>query len=177
MSLSRRFDPLPRIIANLQRQVDELNRRASRIGHNHLGGFRRFRDTSPQSIPDTTPTNLEFNGFAFNEITDFLSWDATNDEFDVARACTATIYGGVQFAADATGERQIQLTVNGVTIASQRLSAAGAGTTMLNAASGPVQLALNDTVSVAVFQNSGAALDAQAADRTFGAIQIHVDRS
>lgn len=177
MSLSRRLDPLPRIIANLQRRVDELDRRASRIGHNHLGGFRRFRDNTAQSIPDTTPTNLEFNGFVFNEITDFLSWDDTNDEFDVARDCTASIAGGVLFAANSTGAREIRLRVNTATVARQRFEAAALGPSVVNAASGPVQLVSGDTVSVQAVQTSGAALDAQAAAHTFGAIQIHVDRS
>lgn len=140
------------------------------------GGFRRFRDTSAQPIADATPENLELNAFDFNETADFLSWDNTNNEFDVARACTATIAGGVLFAANSTGQREIRLVVNSIIVARQRFDAAASGPSVVNAASGPIQLALNDTVSVQVVQNSGASLDAQNSAHTFGAIQVHVDR-
>lgn len=140
------------------------------------GGFRRERTTSAQSIPDATTTNLDFNGFEFNEVADFLSWDGTNDEFDVARDCTATIAGGVSFAANATGQRDLLLHVNATVVARQRMDAAATGVTILNAASGPVQLVTGDTVSVRVHQDSGAALDANAVAHTFGAIQVMTDR-
>lgn len=140
------------------------------------GGFRRERTTSAQSIPDATITNLEFNGFAFNEVTDFLSWDGTNNEFDVTRDCTATIAGGVLFAANGTGQRDLLINVNNTTVARQRMDAAATGSTALNAASGPVRLSLGNTVSVQVVQNSGASLDAQNSAHTFGAIQVMTDR-
>jgi N-acetylneuraminic acid mutarotase len=124
------------------------NKPAVRVYHN-----------TTQSIPHNTNTTLAFNSERFD--TDAMHDTATNNSRLTAK--TAGVYiitGTVELDANATGVRTVVISHNGVTpIAIQTVPGIGSNTAQISI-SAIYNFAVNDFVTLQVYQTSGVALNA-----------------
>lgn len=127
--------------------------------------YTRFQRATNQSLTDATGATITFpvasTGTAQGN--DWLT--EASGVVTIKRAGVYRLTGTVEFAANATGYRQVGVLVNGATY--------GIGTTLLAApatratrvpATADVSLAAGDTVGLTATQNSGGALNVSAAD-------------
>ena len=113
--------------------------------------------TAEQSIPNTTPTAIEFDDEDFD----------SHGLFDLANgsrlvAPIAGIYeitGGIDWAINATGERTTAISINGTAVAARVRDEASAGRHAQNVAT-LVHLAAGDFVQLEGTQTSGGNLEA-----------------
>lgn len=122
--------------------------------------FRLYRGSSAQSLPNNTLTEIEFNAEEADP------WDGHSNSSDPSRwTCPAALagvwrlYGQVEFAADATGARRLELHKNGVVAVLKPCAAASSGVTIASIR-GTVVLESTDYVELKALQASGGALDA-----------------
>ena len=122
----------------------------------------RVYNSANISIPNSALTALTFNSERFD--TDTMHSTAAN----TGRITFTTAGGydvgcGVSFAANATGQRDVGIRLNGVTlIAYDARPAAPATVGTIFAFSTFYEFAAGDYIEVVVFQNSGAALNVTA---------------
>ena len=139
---------------------------AARRDHTHgFGGLagwnvccRVYHDAS-QTISDDTLTALAFNQETFD--TSSMHDTSTNNSRLVATpAGVYFVWGDVRFAANASGERQILIRVNGSTLVSNYADAANdiSGKAHIQTTSTLVKLAEDDYVELCVQQTSGGSL-------------------
>ena len=139
---------------------------SARRDHTHgfggLAGWNvccRVYNDNNQSISDDTLTALAFNQETFD--TSSMHDTSTNNSRLVAT--TAGVYfvwGDVRFAANATGERQILIRVDGSTLVSNYADAANdiSGKSHIQTTSCLVKLAADEYVELCVQQTSGGSL-------------------
>lgn len=111
------------------------------------------------SVANNTLVELTFNAERWD--TDAIHSTVTNTgRLTCVTAGFYYINGGVLFAANATGQRSVQIRLNGTTNigGDPRVGAAAAGGTRL-AANTVYRLSVGDYVELVVFQNSGGALN------------------
>lgn len=128
-------------------------------------GNHAFRSGSAQAVPNTTATELIFNGSVY--AVGGSSWTSRS---------TTTVEGiyfvacGVQWAGSATGVRQLSVQ-NNVTGAMATVQEAGRAAGNVQAVSQIMSLAIGDSVSCLASQTSGGPLDAQQSNATMGNFQ------
>jgi hypothetical protein len=114
------------------------------------------------ALTSGSSTALSFDSEEFKSATGFHS-NVTNPSRITLPTSTAGFYhatANVEFAANATGSRTVSIRKNGTTtVATERVSAAAAGTTCLSV-SRSLQLADTDYLEVMVLQDSGGSLNA-----------------
>lgn len=113
------------------------------------------RSAAPQTIPDATPTKIEFNAEYFDIQNEFDS--TTNYRFTAKKAGRYLLTSIISLAALVDGQRLIiYLNKNGVGVGSLSTTtgaAADGGTT----ATTVVEMAANDYLEVFCYQNAGVA--------------------
>jgi len=120
-----------------------------------------YRATSAQSTTSSTVTPISFNGESADP------WGMHDNSVNPTRlTCPADLAGvwrftgQVQFASNATGIRELQLTLNGVLgIFAIRYYGAATGSVSIWSIVGMTQLAAGDYVELSVRQTSGGALN------------------
>lgn len=132
------------------------------IGHIAPRGVPALRVTGPaQAVASGTLQALSFNAEVGTDPWGMWAASPNNTRITVPYAGWWSFTANVSFVANATGVRGCMLRLNNSsTLGMSRFAAAGAGTSNASVASGPVSLAANDYVEVAVDQTSGAPLDA-----------------
>jgi len=119
----------------------------------------RVYGSANQSIADSSTVALAFNSERYD--TDSMHDTATNNtRLTCNTTGTYSITGSVQFAANATGRRLIQVRINGATV----IATAGFNTVSGSFNTDIVvttdyQLSATDYVELVAFQNSGGALN------------------
>jgi len=123
-----------------------------------LLGARVYHNAN-QSISNTTVTALAFNSERWD--TDTIHDTATNNSrLTCKTAGKYLIVGQVRFASNATGVRQVDIRLAGsTTIGSGAMNAAGGGNVTIMTVATVADLAVNDWVDLAVYQDSGGALN------------------
>lgn len=122
---------------------------------------RVYHDAA-QSIPNATWTSLAFNSERFD--TDVIHDTVTNNSrLTCKTAGKYLIIGLAFFASNGTGARHCKLTHNAATIIAYTTSNANAATGVIVAFSCIWDMAVNDYVEFAVYQDSGGALDVSSA--------------
>ncbi len=117
-------------------------------------------DASVQSVASgTTLVNLAFDQENY-DVGGYHDTVTNNDRLTVPTDHGGIFIasGSVEFAANATGQREVAITVNGTAVASQRVDAAGSGVTRLSVV-WQGALVATDIVRLAVAQDSGGNLD------------------
>lgn len=130
------------------------------------------RLSADQSIADDTATEIAFDvGETFQ-----AGGIAVPGRLAIpsgARRCE--IEATVIFAANATGVRQVELYKNGALLTnyapSVRVNASADGSTSLTISSAPIDMVPSDRITIAVYQNSGGALDVLSAG-TWASLKI-----
>lgn len=132
------------------------------IGHIAPRGVPALRVTGPaQAVANATLQALSFNAEVGTDPWGMWAASPNNTRITVPYAGWWAFTTNVAFVANATGVRGCMLRLNGSsTIGMARYDASATGTANLSVFSGPVSLAANDYVEVAVDQTSGAPLDA-----------------
>ncbi len=136
----------------------------------HLGGTTghigaHVYHSADQSIANTTTTYLAFNSERFDTDPNGAIHDpATNNSRLTCRtAGKYLVWASVTWAAAATGQRNIQLQVNRTTTYAVIAEiSAGAGTGNAQTIAAVIELAANDYVELAVYQDSGGAVNVSA---------------
>jgi len=127
----------------------------------------RLARTSNQTISNSLDTNINWQSEAFDD----GGWaDLVTDDtiFTVPAGVTrVALSAGATFASNATGIRSLFIMKGGVQVARVRLDAASQGPTVLEASTGVIDVAEDDTFKVRVFQSSGGNLDVEFAFNTF----------
>ena len=115
-----------------------------------------------QSIPNNTLTAMTFDTTTQDYNEDAHNPAVNNSRITPAQYGTVTISANVQFAANATGYRGLQIWKNGTTkVASVREAAPAAGVAVLSLTTVSTCEAAGDYFEVKVFQDSGGALDVE----------------
>ena len=137
------------------------------------GGARR-QIVAVQTISNASSTEIDFDSSIFDEVSAFLSWNATNDEYDVDRSCLVSVHVGIAWEANATGARTVQIRINGTVRAASVSNANDNGSlsTVQNLSLGPYPVSVSDTISVTVEQDSGGDLDVVNSTDTFIAATV-----
>lgn len=138
--------------------LDEANELVAAMANNSA----RVYNNANISIPDATFTALTFNSERY-DTGGLHSTSVNSGRLTCVTAGKYLITASVEFAANATGYRQIALAVNAVTLIGGQLvpTSSGSVVTQLTVTS-LYHLAVNDYVVVLVGQNSGGALDVNA---------------
>lgn len=123
----------------------------------------RVTHSVAQSIPDTTLTILAFDTERFD--TDNIHDTVTNnDRLTCQTAGTYIILGGIRFASNATGYRQVRVYKNTTIISYTLLTTVSGNPTAVPVAT-LTDMAVGDFVQIRVTQSSGGALDVEAANQ------------
>lgn len=123
----------------------------------------RAYQSSNQSVPDSTFTQLEYGNTSFDE---FGGWDLPNDQFVVQRSGMYLVINSVRMSLP-DGSRVIaRIDVNGNEIARADSHAAKASSTVAGRVSDVVRLSAGDTITGFVYQDSGGSQSTNA-DETF----------
>ncbi|WP_176074332.1 hypothetical protein [Brucella intermedia] len=148
---------------------NELNEDAVVHGHRSLRLFR----TNPQSIPN-------YSGSAV-----LISWDTKEHStigFTSGTNIVIPAYSGIRrvivtvgviWDANATGQRNIEIRVNGVAKAMEiKPAMTGGANTTHCLTSGPITVAETDVITVAVIQTSGGALNVQGSQNSWVSLEV-----
>jgi len=120
--------------------------------------FVRARRGTPQSIPDSTSTAIQFDG-TDSDTHGFFSQQQP-DRLTVQESGTYIANAYASFAANATGYRLFDIRLNGtVAIAGVHLNNVGAASGVSASVSAVRTFAKGDYVSLYAFQNSGGNLN------------------
>lgn len=114
-----------------------------------------YKQASAQSLPDNVDTKITGLTTVLNAST---QWNAANNRFVITKAGTYNIRGRVSFASNSAGSRQAFIRKNGTTMATGSCAASGAGTVTAEMHTTLV-LAVNDTIELWGWHNTGAALN------------------
>jgi hypothetical protein len=122
-------------------------------------GARVYHNAN-QSINDSAVTTLAFNSERYD--TDTIHDNVTNNSrLTCKTAGKYLICFTISFAVNATGDRSINVMLNGATnLGSNRCKPTAATSTIIMGAA-VYSLAVNDYVEIAVWQNSGGALNVE----------------
>lgn len=153
----------------LRRRVDELERRDVPI----VGIGARVYNSGAISCASGALTLLTFDSERYD--TDQLHSTSSNTgRLTAQRPGVYLVTGNVEFAASATGYRQLVIRLNGATQIGNVLVGAAAGgiVTQLQVVT-LYQLAAGDYVELGASQNSGGALNAQATGNASPEFAIH----
>lgn len=120
----------------------------------------RVYNSANISISNNTVTALTFNSERFDN-GDLHSTSSNTDRLTAPVTGLYAFGATVQFASNATGRRQVTLTVNGTEVAADERVPVNGAVTIISVSSA-WQLTAGDIVRVAVFQTSGGALNVQA---------------
>jgi hypothetical protein len=128
-----------------------------------------------QSIANNAETTLGFNAEQFD--TDVIHDTATNnDRLTCKTAGKYLVYFTLEFAANATGQRYAYIRKNGTSAMAYDINvSAGATLPTTLGHSRVLDLAVNDYVTIVVYQNSGAALNVSSAGNyspIFGMVRV-----
>jgi hypothetical protein len=140
--------------------ADEANELVAAMANNSV---RVYNDANI-SIPDNTLTVLTFNTERFD--TGALhSTSANTSRLTCVTAGKYLITGNVQWAFNATGDRMLEVLLNGATSIAKQQVEPVSGTNLLTVqvVTTVYHLAAADYVELRVYQNSGGALNAQVA--------------
>ena len=131
----------------------------------HLVIATMHTNDAVQSIANSTETNLAFNQERWD--TDAIHDPSTNNSrLTCKTAGKYLITGNARFAGHVTGERDLIIVLNGTTpIGETRVASLGANPTYVQVTA-IYDLAVNDYVELAVWQNSEGALDIQVTGNT-----------
>lgn len=158
-------------IGRLRREVDDLRSTAlARVGvATATCRGAKVVDGVGDVVPTSTYTAITFSAESID----------TDGFFDLGTPTQLTIpadldgryliVGSVAFAANASGQREVQVAVNAASLALQRTNAAAAGTTILEAV-GFATLTAGAFVELYAWQNSGGDLATSANSAT-----VHLD--
>lgn len=111
-----------------------------------------------QSIPNNVATTIVFLSEE-EDTTDYYAVGASSIVIPTGLAGFYVIAAQGVFVANATGTREVSILRNGVVIAGSASDNAGAGSSWIGGASVGFALVVGDTITVTMFQDSGAALD------------------
>ena len=133
---------------------DEPNDLVSKSHLEPATPFGSMRNSGPQSIPSTTATQVTSLNIS-DGLEGGMAW--SNNRFTVPKAGVYNVTARVSWQQNATGLRIFYIRKNGNTIGSVNSSAMSTAFTM----TGSLNLSMNagDTVELAVWQSSGAALN------------------
>jgi hypothetical protein len=125
------------------------------------GGYTqgaRCTNSVAETTTNGTGLNLTFNTEQWD--TDTIHDLVTNpDRFTCHTAGIYMLTFGAEFAANATGVRQIQIMKNGTAVATQNMQNIGAGAAAIMTVSAILSLAVNDYLQFRAYQNSGGNLN------------------
>lgn len=141
----------------------DLNKIEAGVFEAHLQPAVRVTHSAAQSIATATPTTLAFNTERFDTAGGAADTQhdtvTNNSRLTCKYAGKYQISAHIEFAANSTGVRQLELRVNATTtVAFTELNATTIGSQRLDVTT-LWDLAVNDFVEVRVTQNSGAALN------------------
>jgi hypothetical protein len=132
---------------------------------------RAERSVSAQSIPDATLTSLEFNSEDY-DYGGFHSTSADTQNFDAPVNGIYSIYGGVKFNGNGTGKRLIVVRYGSAILAANQLTVNDALDCYLGVSAQGYATAGGSSFTVAVYQDSGGALDAETGSSTCCCISL-----
>jgi hypothetical protein len=123
----------------------------------------RVRRTTPQSVPTATETAVTFDAERYDTDT-MHSTASLTSRVTFTTAGVYDVDGGVSFAANGTGLRQVGIRLNGTTYLKLVLTAvAAAGSSTILSVSTTYKFAAADYVELVVYQSSGGGLDVETA--------------
>jgi len=153
-------DKLMATIETLKREIERLKTQDS--GGGGIIPSARVYNNAAISIPNNTFQALTFNGEMWD--TDTIHNISTNTgRLTCVTAGIYNIHGHVQFAANTTGIRTVRIILNGSAyLASQANHQSSAAVTDLSVNT-IYSLSASDYIELVAYQNSGGALDVNAA--------------
>lgn len=150
-------------------EVCEVTRVLSSDFNNIGGHVCSLGGTTTQSIPNATQTIVAFENTVSDPTRMFDDVNTISPRADGMYVLT----GNVTFEANATGQRGIQIFVNGDPYATVMVDAASSGVTQLSTQH-TIRMARGNTARLRVFQNSGGALNINRSQTTFQVARIAV---
>ena len=121
----------------------------------------RAYQATAQSIPDSTYTALAFDAENY-DVKEMHDNTTNNTRITIPADGSGTylITANVFFAANATGVRNVRITLNGTTVLASGIAVSTGGTTGTSVNATTIeQLSAGDYIEVEAYQDSGAALD------------------
>lgn len=128
---------------------------------NHFIPSAKLISTVTQTIPNNTVTKLTYSAIghdSYSARAEGPMASLATDDITVRKAGLYIVSAGYTWVSNATGVRRIDIVKNGVSTAGDiKLGYVGGGNSIT--VTTPLVLAVNDVISISVFQNSGAPLD------------------
>lgn len=116
-------------------------------------------NSAAQSIGNNSFTDLTFDSETFDD-SNFHSTSSNTNRLTVPIAGTYLISGGVRFASNTTGNRQVRILLNGTTMIARDQRSASTGVVYSNVTT-TYRLNASDYVTLNVFQDSGGNLNVE----------------
>lgn len=119
-------------------------------------GIARYTLITPTSISNSSETNVPLDTPQVNRCQAVV--DGANGTINMLRSGLYSISANIEFAANATGIREVTLYRAGAQVGRQRMAAYAGSNNFLNIQA-VVEVEKNDLIQIKVLQNSGGALD------------------